>query len=308
LKSQANERRIVFLHRQMPPFQGKAPIDLVLTPQFYIMKRDDLPIRFAFQARKLAPSLLEDTGATEQLHYEVVKEKDGWYYFAYDPEEVATFLRSKGVAPEQIARLYFAQQFASHLDHPVLLRGGTHALNRVEGVVTIVPLNFLQDSPSRFAESLPLPDQSFSFPLGKSSAFLNNKQAFWLVVAAMLLGGAWFIEGVRYARSAQALETHLSTLFQEHPALQSRLARTNILQKYQSTDMLQRQIRDRIHSIGTLVSKETKLDRLSVDTQGYEAVIHAPSSKLSTLKQMAKESGLSLKEGDAGLHLKGTWQ
>ena len=310
MKSQASERRIVFLHRQMPPLQGQTPIDLVLTPQFYTMKRDDLPIRFAFQARKLAPSLLEEAGDPQRLRYEVLKEGEGWLYFAYDPEEVASFLRNKGIAPERVSRLYFAQQFAPLLKQPVLLSGGTQALSLVDGTVTILPSSLLQERPGRFAESLPLPDQSFRFPQGKPSSRLGSKQALWLLVGATILGAAWMIEGIRHAKSASELEARLEKALQEHPALQSRLARTNILEKYRSIDRLQRQIRDRIHAVGTLVSKETKLNRLKVDAQGYQASIDAPSSKLPTLKQMAREADLKLsqKPGAGGLELKGTWR
>jgi len=308
LKSQANERRIIFLHRQMPPITGQEPIDLVLTPQFYTMKRDDLPIRFAFQARKLAPSLLEEAGDPESLHFEVLREDEGWLYFAYRPDEVENFLKSKGINPQRISRLFFAQQFASVLQHPVLLSGSTQALTLVEDTVTILPASLLHEQPDRFAESLPLPNHSFSFPKGTSTGLLGRKESLWLILAAILLGGAWLIEGVYTANKAVEIQDNLSDLLEEHPALQSGLARRNILEKYRAIDTHQRKIRQKIHSIGSLVSKESKLKTLEVGNQGYRAIIEAPSSQRSTLKEMAKNADLDLTEHGAELQIKGAWQ
>lgn len=308
MKSQASERRVVFLHRNMPPVRGQGSVDLVLTPQFYTMKRDDLPIRFAFQARKLAPSLLEEAGDPETLHYEVLRDENGWLYFAYNPEEVEGFLRSKGVEPHRIARLYFAQQFAPHLQRPVLLSGGTQALSLVEDTVTILPVTLLHDRPDRFAESLPIPEKSFAFPRGVHPAGLGKREAFLLILAATIFGGAWFIQGLNDARSADRIREELSRTVEEHPTLQSGPVRRNILEKYSTIDKRQRQIRQKIRAVGSLVSKETKLRELEMDEQGFRAFVEAPASKRTTLRQMAEEAGLETAVESRGLRIKGAWK
>jgi len=284
-------------------------VDLVLTPQYYTMKRDDLPVRFAMQARKLAPAILEEAGDPETLRYEVLRQEEGWLYLAYDPREVARALREKGLAPERIGRLYFAQQLEAQLQEPALLPGGEYALHNLEGTVTILPSSLLDPPPSRSALSLPLPQEAFRFPLGEThTALLGRRQALWLVVAALLLGGAWLLEGIRDTRQAGNLEENLSAELAEYPTLQSRLARQNILEKYRKIDRRERQIRDRIQALGTLTSKETRLNSLTIDETGYQASIELPASKRNTLTEMAREAGLKVERSDRELELKGAWQ
>ncbi len=44
----------------MPDISTKKNIDIILTPQLYIFLKEDLEIKFKYQAKQIAPSLFDD--------------------------------------------------------------------------------------------------------------------------------------------------------------------------------------------------------------------------------------------------------
>jgi hypothetical protein len=301
---------MLFLHRQMVPSPGEGPVDLVLTPQYYLMKREEIPLRFAFQARKLAPSLFEENHSSEEpTRYEVLRNGESWLYFAYHPEEIREALMKAQVDPGRIRRLYFAQQFASLLDRPVLLPGGEEALVLLDDTVTLLPARMLPEEPSSHAEELPRPSESFRFSFEGTESKINRKAALVLSGALLILGLGWVLEGFRYHRAATAEEKRLEKVLEAHPTLRSRLTRENIYNKYHAVDRRQRQLRRTVRAIGTLVSKDSKLDSLAIDEKGYRATLSAQAKKLQTLRELADDAGLPAKiSSGKKLEIRGSWK
>ena len=307
--SNATEHTLLFLHRRLPSCVGGeegTPIDLVLTPQLYHTRFEALPLRFAFQAKKLAPSVFDESD--EAIRYEVIKEGEGWRYFAYRPDEILSLLRERGIDPRRIRRLYFAQQFAEALHAPLLLKGSDSALLSIDGVVTLLPVDLLEQSPRETTEQLSRPSRHFRLPHATQEGSVPPRIAWTVTAAALLLGIAWFAEGIRFQRSAAGLENALQEELSLHPTLRSHLARENIYEKYRKIDTRQRRIRETLQRIGTLVSKESRLDSLTVDAKGYTALLDAPKSKLSTLKRLASKAGLSARIDGTKLRIEGSWR
>jgi hypothetical protein len=293
----------------MAPSPGEGPVDLVLTPQFYLMKRDEIPLRFAFQARKLAPSLFEENVSGEETLYEVLRDGEGWLYFAYHPEEVREALTEAEVQPGRVRRLYFAQQFAPLLDRPALLPGGKEALVSLEGTVTLLPTQMLSEEPSLRAEELPPPAEAFRLSVEGAESTVNRKTALLLSGALLLLGLGWVAEGFRHHQAATAEERRLDRVLESNPTLRSRLTRENIYKKYHAIDRRQRQLRRTVRAIGTLVSKDSKLDSLTIDGEGYRAILSAQAKKLKTLRELADDVGLPAKiTSGKKLEIRGSWK
>ena len=306
--SNATEHTLLFLHRRLPARGAEegAPIDLVLTPQLYHTRFEPLPLRFTFQAKKLAPSVFDENDAA--IRYEVMKEGEGWRYFAYRPDEILSLLRERAIDPRQIRRLYFAQQFAGALHTPLLLEGSDSALLNIDGIVTLLPVNLLEEAPRERREQPPLPSRYFHLPYAPHDGSVPSRIAWSVTAAALLLAIAWFAEGIRFQRSASGLKNALQEELSRHPTLQSRLTRENIYEKYRKIDTQQRRIRETLRRIGTLVSKESRLDSLTVDAKGYTALLDAPGPKLSTLKLLASKAGLSARVDGAKLRIEGSWR
>jgi len=59
-----NIKRFILLYKGMPRQVLNETVNILITPQHYIIKRKELPVKYTYQAKKVAPSvfdgLLED--------------------------------------------------------------------------------------------------------------------------------------------------------------------------------------------------------------------------------------------------------
>lgn len=293
----------------MPSLTGiPSRVDILMAPDLYLFKSEPLPVRFAHQARKIAPSLMEDLGAGPDWVYEVIPGPQGWEIYAYDPRQLLETLNAAGLGTDRIGRLYFAQQFSEQLSAPLPLNEDL-ALVTLAGTVTLLPLS-PESPPSRTlrTQQLSLPKKSFILHGVRRHQLLGPVETGILAAALLLLAVAWGVEGWQYHRAGTKLQAPLEQSLEDNPTLASGITRRNILQRYRDLDRPQRQIRQTLKSIGSLTSKDSRLTSLEITPEGYEAKIEASPGKLPTLSRLAKEAGLSSTATGNTLVVKGAWK
>ncbi|NOR55751.1 MAG: hypothetical protein GQ531_06035, partial [Sulfurovum sp.] len=102
-------KALLLVYKDMPEQTLDESVNIVLTPQFYTLKREVLPLQYAYQAKRIAPSLFE--GLLEDASnyaYFVQKEKDAWLFIAYDLEKIQDFLVEKGFDLTLVSKMFFA--------------------------------------------------------------------------------------------------------------------------------------------------------------------------------------------------------
>ncbi|MCK4441951.1 MAG: hypothetical protein KAU90_08080, partial [Sulfurovaceae bacterium] len=131
LMGKSNPR--VLVYRDMESISTKDNIDIILTPQFYYFLQEELGIKFAYQAKQIAPSLFEEyLDEQKEYQYYVYKCDNYWCFFAYDIEEITSFLETKGLKKHQIGKIFFVQELSKYLDKAISL-GNTTALKSIDG-------------------------------------------------------------------------------------------------------------------------------------------------------------------------------
>jgi len=301
---------LVLLYRDIGNLPDASRYDVMLTPQFYVLKRESLPVKYPFQAKKLAPSILDDLTGEGSFTHEVFQEGDQWVFVAYDLEALSRFLESRGSSIDRVHRIYFAEQAKEQFATPVALND-REALTLVNDTVTVVPRQLLGDAAklTQFDETF-RPQKSFDLKRNFSS-FLDTRLAIALASVLVLLGLAYFADGYRYHKAVLDAENQLDSLLAANPSLRGAYARKAIHTKYMTIDKAQRQIRDRIKDVSRLVGKDAKIKALSLDTKGYRATLEiAPKSQTAaSLKTLAESSGLKhVKAGSGTLETWGTFQ
>ena len=274
----------------MQAVNSSEALDIMLSPQFYTLKRENLPIRYHFQAKKLASSILENLLPEEGgYEYYVFKDKDSWAFMAYNPVEIVSFLQSRGISAEQVSKLYFAQQVSEMFNTPVLLDENT-ALSSVQESATVVPRVLLPDETQyqNFDETF-RPKTGISFSAGMHS-IIEQKEA-WMMGAFFLIFALLFaIEGVRYSRVADAMQEEVALLLQDYPALQSQYARENIAKKYRRIDKEERHKREVLKSISRLVLPGVEVESLLMGKKYYSAAFKCPDEQtVVRILSLAKE-------------------
>ena len=291
---------LLLLHKRLKKVKKAGKYDLVLSPQFYIVTREKVPVKYAFQAKRLAPSILDDIlPADDRYEFEVKRDGDSWLFFAYSPREIEEFLKNCCNIPvHQIGKIYFADQLREVLKKLPIGLDEENALTLVDGFATIVPRSMLlSDRYARFTPKL-RPKYSYSFKHTKSSAkeIKVSREAIIAASLLTLLGLFFFLDGYGYKRAIAKEETKLNRLYEENPQLRSKIVRESIKEKYEKIEKRERSIRELLDSYSQLTSKKTTLDRLELKEHKMVGRFMVNPSEMKRILSVATAENLKVKK------------
>ncbi len=270
-----SSKHIVLVHKAMRDYRYSNPVAIMVTPQFYTLKRVELPVKYLYQVKKLAPSIMEELlpDAREYSYY-IYKEESGedtvWVIIAYDPYEIAQFIESRGIGSEQVTKLYFAQRSSERFEHPSRL-SEHEVITVMENTVVVLPAAVFEEPVGtlRFDENL-IPDDGVGFNISKN-ALVDFRSA---VIIASIIGVfalLWLAEGIRYEKMLADISRPLDELLEQNPALQSGYARENISKRYHKIDKEERAKRDVLKNLSKLGRNGVELESLKLDDKKFNA-------------------------------------
>jgi hypothetical protein len=274
--------RKILVYRDMPTITTNEQMDIILTPQFYSFLKEELGVKFAYQAKQIAPSFFDDyLDATKEYHFFVYKCKEYWCFFAYNVEEIISFLEDKGLNKHQINKIFFAQELAQYMERAINL-GNNIALQSIDGITTILPKRLL-DSEYNYQE-LDLDTVSLNNGISISSSYSSLvplKQTITMTILLVILGGIFIIDATQTRNSIQSDIEKLEVLLDNNPKLSSNRIRKSILEQYKPIDKKERLKRDTIDNISKLLSSQSRLKELTLDNKKIIAIIETTSDKIS---------------------------
>jgi len=288
----ANNKELILLHKEVVLPTSTEPFSVMLTPRFYTLKKEILPIKYAYQAKRIASSLFD--GLLEpsvRYDYMVYKEADAWVFLAYDLEMIVQFLESHGVALEQVSKLFFAQQAVESLYNPISL-SATEALIALEGVVTIVPRSALGDEARLLKASKEMTPKKGVAIQGAHGSIFSFRQAVLFASVSLLFASMFFVEGLRYGGDGKA-EEDLQALLTDNPSLQSSYARQSIVSKFKTIDDSERKKREYIKAVSEMIFKGVTLVSLKSDEKQFEARLSCKDANIANrIKALAQKHNL----------------
>ena len=285
-----NTKALVLVYRDMPIQTLNESVNIMLTPQFYTLKREALPVKYSYQAKRIAPSLFD--GLLEEGHkheYFVAKEENTWLFIAYDLEKIQDFLHEKGLDLTLVSKMYFAEQARENFSAPVMT-GDKEALVNFDEQLVMVPKAVLADDVS-FIE----PDESFTPKKGITleggeKSFLTKKESYTLAGIFLLFAFAFVFEGVRYDGENEEENAKVQALLVSYPSLQSSYTRDSIASKYEDIDKKERKKREIIKRLSGMIFKGSTLSSFKMDSKRFEASFVCSDAKiLKKVEAMAKK-------------------
>jgi DNA modification methylase len=266
----------------MEPIKLENSVDIILTPQFYTFLREELEIKFAYQAKQIAASLFDDyIDAIEDHQFYVYKCNNAWCFYAYSIEEIDRFLESKGIEKHRVAKIYFAQELEKELEKPMLL-SGDYVLQSIDGIVTLLPKRFLEDDIEYVTLDMNNLKLKNGVTMGSSlNSFISLKETIVLGLLLTFLGTFFLVEGNRLKSSLVNEEAKLSELLESNPKYQNNMLRESILDKYKKIDTIERAKRQAMKDISKLLSAKSQLKELTIDKDKVTAVISTQNKNIA---------------------------
>jgi hypothetical protein len=266
----ANTKDLVLVYPTMDRLDLKESVNIMLSPQFYTLKKEILPIKYAHQAKKIAPSLFEGLlDGDGNYEYAVFREEEEWVFVAYDGEEIKVFLRSKGIKEEQVEKVYFAQEALGSFTHPMSL-GENESLVVLENTVVVVPLMALEDRKPTLSFGNTFTPKSGGVTFKSKSVSVVEEKESWMIAAVFaLFAGMFLIEGLRSGGDDEAVKEEMQVILEEYPALESTYTRLPELKKYRALDKDEREKRETIKSFSSFIFKGVVLTAMNVNEKGF---------------------------------------
>ena len=286
-------KELILIHKSMDiVYSSKGSINIMLSPQFYTIKKEELPIKYLYQAKKLASSVLEDfliEGVEYQYH--TYKDGDSWIFIAYNGEEIALFLNQKGIKLENISKLFFAQQYLDKFNIPLVL-SEKELLASIDNNAVIIPSSIIGDKMTNIVLDKHITNKdgiSFGF---NNNSLLGYKESILFASILFVFGIMFIIEGIHYSNISSNMRVEVDEVLEKYPALQSKYARDNISKKYKQIDTIERNKREVLKSLSTLVLKGVIVEDLSINSKLF-------TTKLKTISesQLIKIKSLAVKKG-----------
>lgn len=287
-----NNKELLLVYPSMKHVTLSESVNVMLPPQFYTLKKEALPLQYAFQAKKIAPSLFDGLlEEDKEYEYMVWKEAEEWVFLAYDLEMITAFLQSKGFALENVSKLFFAQQAVDLFEKPLML-GENEALVSLDHMVVVVPRGALaqDEGPALVFDDSFTPKKGVMLQ-GAYGSVLSMKQASMLAAIFTLFALMFFVEGWRYSGNAKAGEAQMQELLKAYPSLQSTYTRENIITKYRTIDRAERKKRDIIKAVSGMIFKGVTLTSLDIDEKGYKVQFSCKDAQVAKrLQALAKKN------------------
>ena len=300
----AKQSNRILIHKSMEPIKLENSVEIILTPQFYTFLREELEIKFAYQAKQVAKAMFDDyIGTSLEYQYHVYKCDNHWCFFAYNIEEIDQFLESVGIEKHRVSKIYFAQQLENELSLPLLL-SGNHALQSVDGIVTMVPKRFLGDDVEYLSLDTDKLKLNGGVTMGASlNSFVSLKETVIIGSLLVLLGTSFIVEGNRIKSSIANEDAKLTTLIDDNPKYGNNMLRESILDKYKPIDTTERAKRQAMKEISKLLSVKSQLKELTINKNIVSATIATQNKAIS--KQVSEHAKIQkMKITATGLDLK----
>lgn len=240
-------------------------VEIILTPEFYTLIREELDIKFAYQAKQIAESLFDDyLDSEKEYQYHVSKTEGAWYFYAYNIEEIEAFIESVGIEKHRVSKIYFAQELSSQLENPIQL-SDKNILQTIENTVTLIPLRLMNPNTNLHSLNLEEIKLNSGVSMGAShNSLVSLKETILLGSIFFILGSIFIFEGNRIKSSISKDEAQLAALIDDNPSYGSKMLRENILEKYQPIDTIERAKRQSIKDVSKLLSAKSELTSLSI--------------------------------------------
>ncbi len=140
-----SKAKAFFVDVDSPAYPLEGPLNVILSPALYWVKRVTLPVKYLREVKGLIPSLFEENLPEGKYSYSAYKDGDSFLIFAYNDKQVLDLLAEKGISSANIENVYLAQSEFDTIDAPLKISESS-VLSLQNGVVVKLPAALAPDA------------------------------------------------------------------------------------------------------------------------------------------------------------------
>ena len=259
------------------------PVDIILSPQFYWIKKIDAPVKNSKEAKKIAKNLFD---LDEKNYLFDVVHLDGKYFAVAIEKNLHLPFDKRHVRSIRLAQ-------AELYEYECIDVGDNHSIQKVEDILFFLP-KIEKNCPHIYEVLKEINLSNYKVPLVNTLSI--DKTSMVLLFAALVVFNlSLWIQGFSYKQALHKLELNKKNLHAKYHLPLTTLQLDAILQRYQHIDDIQKMIKKDLEFFSnTPVKKFLSLD---FDGKVYHVAIKTEKSLDSYFKKKFKIIQSYIKNG-----------
>lgn len=234
-------KKIIFLDPHTDIVVGDEKLDIILSPSLYWVKKIKLPVKYVRDAKKLLVSLFEDILPDGDYSYSVYKEDEAFYIFAYEDKVILDLLITKGITPNHISSIHFAQSELDKMDGAMKINE-RQSIYVKDSIVTLVPCCWIEEKGTLNLKNIKLSNHTISlqqFGHIVDGTSLKKIAAVIVIFIVLILSELFIVKS-----DIKKVQTQIKELAIDHKLKPTMLQNKAILKKYKSIHETQTKFRE----------------------------------------------------------------
>ncbi len=241
-----------FLHKNAAPVtEGR--YDVILSPQFYWVKKVTLPVKREGEAKKLAESVFEGSLPRGHYSYEVRKAADGdFIIIAYDRQAISDALQHYLTQDARVNHVYLSQFACHNLDACCSIDDASSLVN-LNGLLMQIPRNCTDPKLTMETFLEEVKPEGKPLRLGTLDEEVVERKTFiFLAAAVALLMLALGVEYVDYKHAASRVEAQKEALIEKYDLPPTTMQLQSIQKRLLRIYTEQKKVRDALMRLSAL--------------------------------------------------------
>lgn len=255
-------------------FEENQEVDVILSPRYYWAKKEILPVKYAYQAKKYAKSTFEDIIPEGTYNYLAKKDEDGFWLYAYDDSFILDEIEKLGVKSQQIRRVFFAQNELKNVEKPIKINRHEVLINHEDAIIK-VPLRMTKES-VEFSDYFKQHELSnYYVKLNKFSQMVDFKILYTIMFAILALIIFYGIEFYWLGDVKNDLQTKKDLISKKYKLPSTSLQRKALIRQLDKKMSSQQILREKIHHLFKLsLEPNNYIQSLKYNNQKFTITLH----------------------------------
>jgi len=257
----SKEAQKIFLTTNTKVNSFSKKFDIIISPEFYWVRKFEIPVKTEAQARHVLPTLFEDIiDNTAVLTYQVIKlDENQFLCFAYNNKKIYEVIKNSNIPISNISAIYFSQNEC--LNFNTFEIDNLKFMYTSDGILVKVPNNLLTDTMDlkKVINNIKLSSHKLRIKLYNDVISSKYYYTFFVLLGILILLN--LVKYFDYSNEINKLEDSFQKTRKINKLPSSTIQTNAILKKYETTIETEKKKREAIEYI----VNNTKFDLKSLN-------------------------------------------
>jgi len=278
-----DKSRVAFLTKRSIIKDLQCPTNIILSPEYYWVKKVHLPISKLYQAKKYAPAVFEEhLPSGTEYDYVILnaKEKNEFIVIAYSKSIILNALKKQVNDISKIKGIYWSQIELSALKTCIAI-DAHGSLSKIDEMVLYLPQP-CEESKESLYDIISKTSLSQNYLKLNSLTYeqIPKTSAYKLIASALLFIGAFGVDYAVHQYKINQNEQKIASIKEEYNMPKTSMEFKNIQSRLSKIDKKQKDFRALLKIIEDILLKRgTTLKSLSFDKKAFQVTIMLESKK-----------------------------